>query len=375
MKYIILIAALFVASCNGPISQEAKQDSKTIDTKIVLTDAQFKIANIVTGIAEQKAIRSIIKVNGKIDVPPQNMVSVSFPLGGYLKSTKLLPGMHINKGDVIAIMEDQQYIQLQQDYLTAKARQQYLENEYLRQRELNKSKANSDKIYQQAEADYRSNNILISGLQQKLQLIGINPQGLNETNISRTVSVRAPIDGFVSSVKVNIGRYVTPSDILFELVNPTDIHLALTVFEKDIDKLQIGQKLVAFNNNNPEKKHLCEIILIGQDVSQERSIQVHCHFENYDRTLVPGMYMNAEIEVGNSNTYVVPEEAVVRYGNKQCIFIAINNREYEMKEVTTGDTENGFIAITDAKGIDLKNVKIVTQNAYTLLMMLKNTTE
>lgn len=379
MKYIIMLTAFFITSCNSAVrqdtNQDTNQDSLVTNTKVVLTDAQFKNANIVTGIAEQKVIRSIIKVNGKIDVPPQNMVSVSFPLGGYLKSTKLLPGMHINKGDVIAIMEDQQYIQLQQDYLTAKARQQYLENEYLRQKELNKSKASSDKIYQLAEADYRSNNILISGLQQKLLLIGISPQKLTETNISRTVSVCAPIDGFVSSVKVNIGRYVTPSDILFELVNPTDIHLALTIFEKDIDKLKIGQRLMAYNNNNPEIKHPCEIILIGKDVSPERSIQVHCHFENYDRTLVPGMYMNAEIEVGNLSAYVVPEEAIVHYGNKQCLFIAVNNMQYEMKEVTTGDAENGFIAITDARGVDLKNTPIVIKNAYTLLMTLKNTAE
>lgn len=375
MKYIIILTAVFVASCNNAVKQDTKLDDSVTNTKVVITDAQYKNANIVTGIAEHKAIRSIIKVNGRIDVPPQNMVSVSFPLGGYLKSTKLLPGMHINKGDVIAIMEDQQYIQLQQDYLTAKARQQYLENEFQRQKELNKSKASSDKIYQLAEADYKSNNILISGLQQKLLLIGISPEKLNETNISRTASVRAPIDGFVSSVKVNIGRYVTPSDILFELVNPTDIHLALTIFEKDIDKLQIGQKLIAFNNNHPEKKHPCKIILIGKDVSPERSIQVHCHFENYDHALVPGMYMNAEIEVGNSSAYVLPEEAIVRFGNKQCIFIAINNLQYEMKEVTTGDAESGYIAITDAKGVDLKNATIVTKNAYTLLMILKNKAE
>ncbi len=375
MKNLIIITILFITSCNSTVKEDTKRENEINNTRVVLTDAQFRNANISTGAIEQKSLKSIVKVKGKIEVPPQNMVSVSFPLGGYLKSTQLLPGMHISKGDVIAIMEDQQYIQLQQDYLMAKARQQYLSNEYIRQKELNKSKASSDKIYQQAEADYKSNNILISGLQQKLQLIGINPMRLNETNISKTVSVHAPIDGFVSDVKVNIGRYVNPSDVIFELVNPSDIHLTLTVFEKDIDKLHIGQKLIAYNNNNPEKLHPCKIILINQDVTPERTIQVHCHFDNYDRTLVPGMYMNAEIEVGNSNSYVVPVEAIVRYGDKQYIFIVLNDRQYEMKEVTTGDTEGGFTAIIEAKGVDLKNATVVTKNAYTILMTLKNTAE
>jgi membrane fusion protein, heavy metal efflux system len=375
MKYIIAILLLAITACNSSKKQEDTQQKSNNAEMVVLTDAQYKNAHIESSLAEQRTIKSIIRVNGKIDVPPQNMVSVSFPLGGYLKSTRLLPGMHVSKGEVIAIMEDQQYIQLQQDYLTAQARQQYLESEYIRQRELNKSKASSDKVFQQAEADYRSNKILISSLQQKLQLVGINPGKLNETNISRAIQIHAPINGFVSEVKVNIGKYVTPSDILFELVNPTDIHLALTVFEKDLNKLSIGQKLVAYGNNAPNTKYPCEIILIGKDIGADGATQVHCHFDKYDHTLVPGMYMNAEIETMSSNTFVVPEESIVRYENKQFLFVAIDSRHFEIKEVITGDTENGFTAIVDAKQVNLKNTPIVTKNAYTLLMKLKNTAE
>lgn len=374
MKYIILItAAIAFTSCGGGNKQEAaKEEVKVSETSVTLTDAQLKNAALEIGKAQIREIQSVIKVSGKIDVPPQNMVSVSFPLGGYLKSTKLLPGMHINKGDVIAVMEDQQYIQLQQDYLTAKARQEYLEAEYQRQQELNKSKASSDKVYQQAMAEYKSNRILISSLRQKLQLIGINADKLNESNISKSVSVHSPIDGFVSAVDVNIGKYVTPSDVLFELVNPTDIHLALTVYEKDISKLYMGQKVLAFTNNNPDKKYPCEVILIGKDVSNERAVQVHCHFEAYDKTLVPGMYMNAELELQKENVLAVPEDAVVRYNNKQYIFVVNGNKVYEMKEVVTGSTQDGFTAIADAKGLDLANATVVLKNAYTLLMKLKN---
>lgn len=371
MKYTFIILSLFIVSCSQPKKQEAAVQKDNGNT-VVLTDQQYKNAGLEIGHAEKKTITNIIKVTGKIDVPPQNMVSVSFPLGGYLKSTKLLPGMHVSKGEVIAIMEDPQYIQLQQDYLTAKARQDYLEKEYLRQKDLNKTKATSDKVYQQAEADYRSNKILISSLQQKLLLIGINPSRLDENNISRTVNVFSPIDGFVSQVYVNIGKYVTPSDVLFELVNPTDIHLALTIFEKDLDKLYIGQKLAAYSNANPDKKYPCEIILIGKDVSAERSVQVHCHFEQYDHTLVPGMYMNAEIETKSDDAIALPEDAIVNYENKHYIFVPAGDKRFEMKEVNTGATENGYVAVT-ANGIDLNNANVVKKNAYTLLMKLKNT--
>ena len=82
--------------------------------------------------------------------------------------------MHISKGEVIATMEDQQYIQLQQDYLTAKAHFSSIEAEYIRQKELNASKASSDKVFQKAETEYISQKILINSLAEKLKLIGIN---------------------------------------------------------------------------------------------------------------------------------------------------------------------------------------------------------
>ena len=134
MKNIILTtSAIALASCGcGNKPEAVKEQAKVSETTVTLTDAQLKNAALEVGKAQMREIQSVIKVSGKIDVPPQNMVSVSFPLGGYLKSTKLLPGMHINKGDVIAVMEDPQYIQLRQDSLTAKARQEYVEAEYLR---------------------------------------------------------------------------------------------------------------------------------------------------------------------------------------------------------------------------------------------------
>lgn len=374
MKYALVIALFLLAACKGGNAdkQQNKEEPAASETIVTLTPEQLKNADIEKGKATRRNMAAVIKVSGRIDVPPQNMVSVSFPLGGYLKSTKLLPGMHINKGEVIAIMEDREYIQLQQDYLTAKARQDYLENEYLRQKELNAGRAASDKVFQQAEADYKSNRIMISGLGQKLRLIGIAPEQLTESNISRTVSVHAPIAGYVSAVNVNVGKYVTPSDVLFELVNPEDIHLVLTVFEKDINALSIGQKLVAYTNNNPGKQYPCEVILIGKNVGADRSVQVHCHFDKYDHSLVPGMYMNAEIETNNAQALTLPEDAVVRYGNKQYVFAVLPGNKFEMREVITGASENGFIAIAEARGFDITTQDVVTRNAYTLLMSLMN---
>ena len=374
-KYIIISFAIAsLIACNNNKAEE-KAEAPTAENAVELTDAQLKNSKIETGKIEQRSISSLLKVNGSIDVPPQNMVSISVPLGGYLKSTKLLAGMHISKGEVLAVMEDQQYITLQQEYLTAKARFIFAEEEFARQEELNKTKAASDKVFQQARVEFTTQKILVKSLSEKLKLIGINPEALTENNLSRSINITSPIDGYVSHVNMNIGKYANPSDILFELVNPTDIHLALNIFEKDIDKLFIGQKLMAYTNNNAKKKYPCEIILIGKDLTQDRSIEVHCHFEQYDKTLIPGMFMNAEIEVQSNNALVISTDAIVLFEGKQYVFTETENKKYQMQEVTTSNSENGFTQISFQNNFDATNKTFVTKGAYTLLMKMKNREE
>jgi len=374
--YIIRIAILCaLAACAQPQPAEKEAPSATNESLVQLSDAQMKNAGIVTARPERRSMAAVLKVSGKIDVPPQNIVSISFPLGGYLKSTRLLPGMHVNKGSVIGVMEDQQYIQLQQDYLTAKTRLGFLEKEYERQQVLNRSKASSDKVLQQTAADLGSQRILVKALAEKLQLIGVNANRLDESSISRSVNVHSPINGFVTKVNVNIGKYVNPTDVLFEIVNPDDIHLGLTVFEKDVARLAIGQKVLAYTNGNPAKKYTCEIILIGQDLEPDRSVQVHCHFEAYDRTLIPGTFMNALIETAADTVWALPEEAVVRYQDRQYAFVQRDSKVFEMIALKTGERSNGYVAVTADNGDAIADRLFVAKGAYSLLMQLKNTEE
>ncbi|SDM35312.1 membrane fusion protein, cobalt-zinc-cadmium efflux system [Daejeonella rubra] len=375
MKNIfILTFAFLITACGTSTKEEVITEGINANENLVtLSDAQLKSAGLVLGKLEEKALSSVIITNGTIDVPPQNMISVSIPLGGYLKSTKLLPGLQIRKGEVIAVMEDQQYIQLQQDYLTTKARLAFSKSEFERQKELNASKASSDKVFQQIQMEYNTQRISLSSLDQKLRMININPGSISESNISRTIQVYSPINGFVSKVNVNIGKFVNPSDVLFELIDPSSIHLNLKIFEKDLNKLSLGQKLVAYTNNQPDKKYAGEISLISRDLSSERTAEVHCHFENADKSLAPGMYMNAEIEVKSNKTLAIAEEAIVNFEGIGYVFVQKTTKEFEMVPVETGTSENGFIEVINKDKFNGK--QIVIKGAYTLLMALKNKSE
>ncbi|MFZ4544993.1 MAG: efflux RND transporter periplasmic adaptor subunit [Saprospiraceae bacterium] len=374
MRIIYFFIIIGILSACGSKQAPAEQANESgIENIVKLNDAQLQMAKIAIGNFKNIPLSHTIKVNGIIDVPPQNLVSVSVPFGGYLKSTKLLPGMHLKKGEVIAVLEDQQYIQLQQDYLTCKTRLEMLEAEFNRQKDLNDSKASSDKLFQAAKSEYYTQKINLKAIGEKLKLININPINLSEQNLSKQVNLYAPFNGFVSKVNANLGKYIAPADVLFELVDPSDIHLNLKVFEKDITQLAIGQRMLAYTNSNPDKKYKCEIILISKDISDDRTAEVHCHFDVFDKNLLPGMYMNAEVELKNKESLCVPEQSVVQYQGKSYIFIAKDKSTFEMTEIQTGLKENGWIEVLQSE--KMKDERIASEGAYNLLMSLKNKSE
>lgn len=366
---------LILVSCGEQQGSVENASPVEMQNTVHVTEAQLKLAGIRLGRAEKRTLTQRLTLFGKIDVPPQNLISVSMPLGGFLKTTHLLPGMQIKKGEILATMEDQQYIQIQQDYLMASSKLTFLENEFKRQKELNQSKSNSDKVFQQTEMEYNTAKVALSALREKLKILNIRPETLTGENVSGSINLYSPINGFVSRVNVNIGKYVNPSDVLFELINPEDIHLNLKVFEKDLPLLSIGQRVLAYNNNEPDTTYSCRIILVSQNLNSERSAEVHCHFDAYHKSLFPGMYMNAEIEVSHKDALALPQQALVNYGAKDYVFISTGKLQFEMLEVKKGGSQEAYIEVRAVDGRDLSTLDVVVEGAYSLLMQLKNRPE
>jgi len=371
--FIYITVLLCCASCSS--ADKPEETKKEVDgNTVTLTDAQIKNAGIEIGAVQSQNLNDVLKVNGLVDVPPQNIVSVSFPLGGYLKHTTLLPGMHVNKGQVIGVIEDQGLVQLQQDYLMAMARLQFLQQEYDRQKELSEQQVSAAKTFQQVQSDFAAQKVLVKGFAEKLRLINVNPGSLNENNISRSVPMYSPINGFVSKVNVNIGKFVNATDVLFELINPDDIHAALTVFEKDMPKIKIGQLVKVSFVDEPGKEYDCEVILVTRNVDVNRSGIIHCHFKSRPNNLLPGMFLNATIHLENVASLTVPEEAVVRYGNQQYIVQATGKSNFQLVNVETGIREKERVAVS-SKAVELSGMQVVTKNAYSVLGKMKNAPE
>lgn len=383
-KHLLIIAvSIFTLSGCSNTPNENNVHTKKVqqgeETMVELTAAQFKMAEIELGKIEQKTLSNVLKVNGVMGAPPQNLISVSAPLGGFVHSTELLQGMKIKKGQVLVVMEHPDYVQLQQDYIDKKSKLEFLALEFKRQEELNKENVSSAKVFQQAKSDFVSMKAQVKGLEEKLAIIGINTNNFTENDISRKVKIYSPINGYVSEVNVNIGTYVNPSEVMFEIVDTEHLHAELTVYEKDVHKLKIGQKIRFTLPNQNDKERLAKIHLIGRKIDANRSVRVHAHLENEDNELLPGMYINAFIELNENKVDAVPEEALVVFDGKHFIYqIKEKHGEdylFEMLEIQKGVTENGYTEITFREKIDFSTIQLATKGAFSLLAKMKNTEE
>src|SRR5450759_5203251 len=229
VSLVLLGCLVLFASCSkGNKTVVGPKIGEVLPEDIVeLRADQIKLANIELGAVEMQFLGNILKVNGIISVAPQNLATVCMPLGGFIKNTTLLPGKAVSKGQTLAVIENQDFIDIQQNYLEAKNKLIFAEAEFKRHTDLFKDDVYSEKNLQQVTVEYKNLRAMVKSLEQKLLLIGINPDQLKEDNISSTVNLVSPIKGFLKTVNVNTGKYVSPTDVLFEIVNGDKLFLEL----------------------------------------------------------------------------------------------------------------------------------------------------
>jgi cobalt-zinc-cadmium efflux system membrane fusion protein len=380
LAFFSLILFAFSSCSSGKKTNAETKEAEVIPEDIVEMRAdQIKLANVEIGAIEMRSLSGTLKVNGIVAVAPQNLATVCAPMGGFIKSTTLMPGNSVTKGQALAVIENQEFVDIQQSYLEAKNKFEFAEADFKRHSELYKADVYSEQNVQQVTVDYKTLKAQVKALEQKLTLIGINPANLHEDDISSSVVLRSPISGFVTVVNVNLGKFVSPADVLFEVVNSDKLFLELTLFEKDADKVAQGQKIRFFINNETEP-HEAIITQTGQSINADKTYKVYASVTGICKNVLPGMYVNAIIATSGNLVTALPQDAVVSFDDKDYIFIFDKNKEeagkpfteYRFIEVHKGVTDNGFTEVVLPEGFDIKTAKVVVKGAYNLLAAKKN---
>lgn len=379
---IILFSLLVLGSCGSSELKETKQEVLA-PNQVELNTEQFKTAGIVLGRVEERNVRAVLKVNGTVNVPPQNIASVSAPLGGFVKSAGPVQGGAVTKGETLALIEDMAFIELQQSYLETRAKFTFAEIEFKRHSELYKENVYSEKNVQQVETEYKTLKSQMRGLEQKLLMLGIEPSKLTEDNISSVLPLLAPISGYIRTVNVNIGKYVNPTDVLFEIVDPGTIILELTIFEKDVPMVSNGQRLTFTTPNDPAASYEGMIYQAGRTLDDDKTTRAYARIDNPGGKLLSGMYVNAGIETASRMVLTVPQDAVVEFNSAFWVFVHKGIRmengkeihDFEAVAVQKGATDEGFTEITLPAGMSSGTIEIAVKGAYSVLSAWKNAGE
>ena len=315
----------------APKSEEGHEEGPV--TVAALSAEQIKAVGIVFGGIEEKELTATIKANGLLSVPNNNKANATALYGGVVKTLNVQLGDHVRKGQVIATITNPQFVQLQEEYVSLASKITLAEQEMARQQELNEGNAGARKNLQAATADFNSLRARKASLQQQIQLMGINPNSVNLSNMRTSLAVTSPINGTVSNVFAKIGSYVDVSSPVIEIVDNSLLHLDLQVFEKDLPLVKVGQLINFQLTNNPDKTYTAKVFTIGSSFENDsKTIAVHSTVVGSKVGLIDGMNITGMIGVNNVRTPAVPNDAIVEADGKYYIFVETDKKPEEHEE-------------------------------------------
>ncbi|MFV8378693.1 efflux RND transporter periplasmic adaptor subunit [Flavobacterium sp. LB3R33] len=365
--YIIALS-LVLFSCKESKTEEVEQKDNGLTT---VTSAQFKSSGMEIASPTEQDFDVTVKASGKIDVPPQNRAKVNTFMGGYVKSTTLLVGNKVTKGQALLTLQNTEFLDIQKDYMEVAEQLNFLKSEYDRQKTLYDEKITSQKNYLKAESEYKRAKAMHQSLRAKLVLLNINPRNVEKGILTSTITIFSPITGDIVIMNANVGMYVAPSDVILEIVDTDHLHLELAVFEKDILNVKIGQKIHFKIPEASKDVFNAEVHLVGKSIEgNDRTINIHGHLDDaIKQKLLTGMFVEAEIIIDTKKGLAIPSEALVTENNKNFVLLLDNEKNgYSFKKVSViiGEKSENFVEILPNTLINSSS-RILTKGVFDLV--------
>ena len=324
------------------------------------------------GVVSYRNLKTTLKANGKLELPPQNKAQVSVLIGGIVTDIPVMEGQFVNKGETLAKIVNTEFLQAQQDYLSASSSLTFTKAEFERQKQLQENNINATKTFQKSEADYKFQLSLFNSLREKLKLFNLNPEKLTAENINSSFSIVAPISGYLKRINLFIGKFAEPNMSQFEIVDNRYLHIDLTIYEQDVAKVHEGQQLTFSIINDQHNTHTATIFSVNKAFEDNtQAVIAHARINKIEDNLFPGMFIEARIQVDDYKAMSLPDAAIVSNGDEHFIFVEHKKNIFHQIQVKTGTSDIGFTEITPVEKI-LDNQQVVINGAYYLLSQLTN---
>lgn len=372
---IVSLGLIFLPGCRSDtIAGQTNKKELVADTStlVVLTPEQFENAEIGFGNLKREKISEILYVDGMIRMPPESRISVTFPYGGIVREINVREGEFVRRGKILATLENPEFVDLQEEYLKSKSALDYARLELERQEKLYQADVAAGKSFQKAKSEYEQLHATVRASEQKLKLIDIDFETLTPEKIQSRIYIYALDDGYVTVVSANRGKYVASQEELLQLISMKNTYLDLTVFERDLQSVKIGQKVKYFISGDESKEETAQISIIGSEVRSDRTVAVHAIPDKRNIRLVSGAFVHAVIHQDGIFSDVLPADAVVRFRGGKYIFVRTDDYSFRMIPVQTITENETSVEVVFPFDKPPADAQIVLKGAFTLLGVLKN---
>ena len=384
--------AFFAQQTGSEAHAHEEHEHEEVDfDHIPLTAKQVSTVDLKMGEAVEREMDATIDAKGSLVLRAQAMGDVASLMGGIVKSISVKEGQFVQKGQVVATVENTDVVSLQREYYSTAKECELARKDMERQKLLAQNGAGIKRSLQQAQKDYHVAHANMLGIGRQLAQMGISTAAVAKGKFTTAFPLRAPISGIVSEMTASLGSYADMQTPLMKIRNTQAVECDLNIFEKDLAKVKVGNRVTLNLTNQPGVKLSGTIYGMNQYFNDNsKSVAVHVKLDaasvksylhsssgnTHGGKLFAGMYVSGKIATGSQQCLALPYEAIVSTDGKQYVF-ALNgapskgNYSFSRHEITTGASDGKY---TEVKLCDhlLKSKnraavkKIVTGNAYYL---------
>jgi len=304
----------------GEISQTSRKDSMGMDMIPVYEGEDERSAISVDAVTIQKMgmrtapvtkgpLRRLIRTVGTVDFNETALADVTTKFGGFIEKLYVdSTGKQVRKGEPLFDIYSPELYSAQNEYVLGLIQ----------------------------------GGGLKASARQKLSLYDISEDQITELEKTRqpqrALSIRAPIDGVVVEKMAVQGQRAEAGMKLYRLADLSIVWVQSQIYEQDLVYIKLGQEAEVSLSYLPDRKFRGRVTYIYPTVDEKtRTARVRMEFHNPGFFLKPGMFATAEIRAElDPSTLLVPDTAVLRSGEKNTVFVALDGGRFEPRTVTLG---------------------------------------
>lgn len=318
---------------------ESAQDVPQVE----ISPDQQKLIGVKTVKADLVPMNKVIRTVGRVEADESRQATINAKVEGWIEKLYVdTTGSYVQKGQRLAEIYSPELVATQQEFLTALG---WVKETGPIPADGNKT-APSDLSRMMA----RDATATLEAARQRLLWWDISRAQIKQIESTgkpvRTLTLYAPVSGYVTQKMVVAGMRIMPGEKMFDITDLSHLWVIADIYEYELPFIKVGNQAVITLAYLPGVEMISRIDYIYPSLSTEtRTIKIRLKLTNRNNQLKPQMFSNVEIKINLGRKLVVPESAVMDTGRAMVVYVDLGNGAFEPREIKTGIRTDGYVEV------------------------------